>query len=342
MAETKLRTNLEVASAEISGLKQRVSPDVPAAPTAPAVHKDLSLISLVPKWSGAENSVPLEEFLSCIERASKIGRWDETDLLQVAILRLADPAKTFYNTCLELQAPDTTWQTFKNVFKERFKDSHTDQYHFMQLQTAKQQKGESPQTFADRCRMLAQKVMRRDGDAVAQRIHRENAERMCLASFVAGLVGNAGKFVRFSNPSNMSQALATAQAVTEAERHEKSTEIFYTGLENSGESSSRKSRENRNSRRSADARATAKHQESTHHTPRKGLSKATSRCFECEGWGHFAKECPTRLKREGRPPDSPGRKNPSGRSKRPNSPGRKPQRTTERGNSKETERQGNE
>jgi len=65
MAETKLRTNLEAASAQISGLKQRVSPDVSAAATAPAVHKDLSLISLVPKWSGAENSVPLEEFLSC-------------------------------------------------------------------------------------------------------------------------------------------------------------------------------------------------------------------------------------------------------------------------------------
>ena len=87
----------------------------------------------------------------------------------------------------------------------------------------------------------------------------------------------------------MSQALATAQAVTEAERHEKSTEIFYTGLENSGESSSRKGRENGNSRCSADARAIAKHQESTHNTTRKGLSKATSRCFECEGRGHFDK-----------------------------------------------------
>ena len=62
MAEAKLRADLEAASAEITRLKQRVSPDVPAAP---AVHKDLSLISLVPKWSGAENSVPLEEFLSC-------------------------------------------------------------------------------------------------------------------------------------------------------------------------------------------------------------------------------------------------------------------------------------
>ena len=118
--------------------------------------------------------------------------------------RLADPAKTFCNTCLQPQAQGTTWQTFKNVFKERFKYSHTDHYHFMKLQTAKQLKGESPQTFADICRMLAQKVMRRDGDPVAQRIHRENAECMCLASFVAGLEGNPARFVRFSNPQTVS------------------------------------------------------------------------------------------------------------------------------------------
>jgi hypothetical protein len=60
MAEAKLRANLEAASADTSGLKQRVSPDAPAVTAVPAVHKDLSLISLVPKWSGAENSVPLD------------------------------------------------------------------------------------------------------------------------------------------------------------------------------------------------------------------------------------------------------------------------------------------
>jgi len=39
------------------------------------VHKDLSLISLVPKWSGVENATPLEEFLASIEREALIGKW---------------------------------------------------------------------------------------------------------------------------------------------------------------------------------------------------------------------------------------------------------------------------
>ena len=136
-------------------------------------------------WS--KNSVPLDEFLSCIKRASTIGRWKEAERLRVVILRLADPAKALYNLCLELQAPETTWQAFENVFNERFKDSHIDQNHFMQSQTAKQQKDLSPQTFADRCCMLAPKIICRERDEVTQRIHRENAERMCLDSFVAGL-----------------------------------------------------------------------------------------------------------------------------------------------------------
>ena len=177
MGEAKLRADLEEFKAEIVSWKQLVSADVPR------VHKELSLISQVPKWSRAENSVPLDEFLSCIKRAPTIGRWDEEDCLQVAILRSADLGRTFYNTFLEHHEKCKTWQTFKNLFKERFKDCHTDHYHFMKLRTAKKLKRESPQTFADRCRMLAQNVMGRDGEPVAQNIHRENAERMCLASF---------------------------------------------------------------------------------------------------------------------------------------------------------------
>jgi hypothetical protein len=93
----------------------------------PTVHKDLSLISLIPKWSGAETATPLEEFLSSIEGAARIGWWDDMVRLQVAVLWLLDPAKAFYNASLELHAENTTWERFKNVFRERFKHVHTDQ-----------------------------------------------------------------------------------------------------------------------------------------------------------------------------------------------------------------------
>ena len=53
---------------------------------------------------------------------SKIGHWDEADRLQVAILRLADPAKSFlYHSCAELHSEDATWQEFKKALKNDLK-----------------------------------------------------------------------------------------------------------------------------------------------------------------------------------------------------------------------------
>ena len=56
----------------------------------------------------------------------------------------------------------------------------------MSRQTARQGKNERPQVFADQCRALAQKIMCQVSDPAAQKIHRESAERMLLASFMAG------------------------------------------------------------------------------------------------------------------------------------------------------------
>jgi hypothetical protein len=67
----------------------------------------------------------------------------------------------------------------------------------MRLQTAIQAKHEDHQEFADWCRALAQKIMCKDSDSVVQRIHRENAEMMLLASFVVGLSGEVWKQVKF-------------------------------------------------------------------------------------------------------------------------------------------------
>jgi len=119
MAEARLRAELEESKAEIQRLKERLS----GGP--PTVHKDLSLVSLVPKWSGLDSAVPIEEFFASIKGAAQTGKWEKPDQVRIAVLKLTDAARLFYNGCPELHERNVTWHMFKSVLSQRFKDTHT-------------------------------------------------------------------------------------------------------------------------------------------------------------------------------------------------------------------------
>jgi hypothetical protein len=163
---------------------------------APTVHKDLLLISLIPRWSGSDSTNSLQEFISTLEASARIGRWEPKDTVEIAALQLEGSARVFYQGCTELHMRDASWNTFKEIFRKRYEDDHTDQYHYARLQMAREGKNESPQEFPDRCGALAQRITCQTDDPVAQGLHRENAERMLLARYVADLIGVPGSQVR--------------------------------------------------------------------------------------------------------------------------------------------------
>jgi len=167
MADARLQAELAEAKAEVLRLRESISV------ATPAVHKVLSLVSLVSKWSSAESSVSLEEFFGSVESASRIGNWTDRDNFEIAVLKLTDSAKRFYQGCPELHKPDATWQNYKDTFRQRYKDVRTDQYHYMMLHTVMQGKNEDAQQFADRCRALSQKLLCKRNDPVAQQIHQK-------------------------------------------------------------------------------------------------------------------------------------------------------------------------
>jgi hypothetical protein len=185
---------------------------------------------LIPKWFGLDSVIPLEDFFSNIEGSAQMGHWEESYKLRVAILTLTDSARTFYNGCPQLHEENVTWEQFKSAFRKRFRDVHSDQFHFMKLQTARQGRNESTQQFADRCKTLAKKIMVKTDDPVDQRIHRENMDCMTLASFVAGLSGIPGRQVRYSAPHSMEQALSLAISVQEVKNKKNSMRVFSQDL----------------------------------------------------------------------------------------------------------------
>ena len=96
------------------------------------------------------------------------------------------------------------------------------------LRNCKRQDGknESPQQFADRCKNLAQKVMIKSADPQIQHIHKENADRMLLASFVSGLTSTAGYEVRILHTESLRETLNLAVFVEDAERQQRFNESF--------------------------------------------------------------------------------------------------------------------
>ena len=117
--------------------------------------------------------------------------------------------------------PDAKWQTFKKEFRQ-----NSDM--FIRTNFIIQAKNENLQEYADRCRVLSQKVKCKVVDHVSQRVHNENAEYMLLASFVASLSVEPGRQTHFANPLNLSQNLRIALADLETERQEKANSSFYT------------------------------------------------------------------------------------------------------------------
>jgi len=73
MSEARLLAEEMEAKAEVQRLRERMSVGTPT------VHKDLSLITLVPKWSGSNSAVTFEEFFSCIDSAARLDRWQDRD-----------------------------------------------------------------------------------------------------------------------------------------------------------------------------------------------------------------------------------------------------------------------
>jgi len=146
----KLVENLQT---EINYLRSQVSSGRPTVP------KDLSLISLIPMSSGTEKSVSVKEFFELVESSARIGCWSEFDKIQITILKLSDVAKIFCSSNPKLQKADISWENINAKFLHRFRDVKSDQYHFMQLQTARQKKDETTQEFLDRCRSLAMKTV---------------------------------------------------------------------------------------------------------------------------------------------------------------------------------------
>jgi len=185
--------------------------------------KDMWVANLVESWRGESNSISVLEFFSSLNEAAEMGRLSSKDKIRLARLKLKGAARVFYSAQPQLQADDVTFEEFRTAFVNRFKDKHTDHYHYARVQNASQEKDESPETFLDRLRKMCQRTIRNSENPVEQAVINQEADKRLLAAFINGLKGAPGKQVRLNMPETIDKALNMAIVATNAEKEEKAS-----------------------------------------------------------------------------------------------------------------------
>ena len=165
---------------------------------------------------------------------------------------------------------------------------------------ARQRKGETAHEFLDRCRLLAKRTVPCTIVPVLQRAYNEQAEQLLLSVFSKGMLGTVGKLIRYASLATVEEALRIAVTVSQAEIQEARDSAFYLDAEVADltpavqHTAARKSAEGTSQPRKPSRVSERQPKASTS----KGQSDKPVKCYECSGYGHFARDCANRRHRQ--------------------------------------------
>lgn len=226
--------NFDLLREEIRKLKESQKGEVgqEALRMAGLRVKDLNAANFIKVWKGEPHGIPVGEFLSTFRDFADAGLWSEDDKKRILRIKLEGPAKRFLNSRTEFKSPNITFDEIADAIRDRFKNKQPDQYHYSMFQTAVQNKGEDPNDFLDRLRVLGEMTETKSDDPVKQEIIRSELQKRLLAVFTNGLTGVVGEQVRFRLPTTIDEALQIAVTVHTEEKkkyttHEKRS-VFVT------------------------------------------------------------------------------------------------------------------
>jgi hypothetical protein len=219
-------------------------------------------------------------------------------------LKLTDAARAFFDASPALHEKDVTWKEFKAAFVDRFKDTRSDQYHFIALQSAKQRPDETISEFADRINNLGRNIIPQLDDPNAQKHVNILANKMLIAAFTTGLFGSPGEHARIALPTKMEDAVKIAVTVAQAKTTSKqaATDIKQpeTFLVENEKEEKRETARPKTTREDRGARRPRSRDNNSERFQEKWEDSELT-CFDCGGKGHRSRNCATgKARREAR------------------------------------------
>lgn len=183
--------------------------------------RNLGLQSMVPQWSGESGDVSVEKFIQTIEDVAESGNWSEKDRLLVCRTKVLGAAAACLEAHPELREREATWEMYKKVFRERFRDVAKPEHYLLKLHSLRQERDESVRAFATRCRALGEQALSHEGSAEEKKGARTQLEKGVLAAYLRGLTGEIGKLLRYSPPATLDTAVERATIMEREEMEQR-------------------------------------------------------------------------------------------------------------------------
>lgn len=174
------------------------------------------LVPSIPSYNGDQADL-VNPFFEQIDGVSELSGWTDSQKLQVIKLKLSGNALRFAKSDERCKAAITTAE-FRAAIVDRFGDSLPSHYYFEQLANARQMKGETIETFADRVKRISDKATRTTANHEVNRVLKEEADRRSMEAFVRGLYGEVGRQTRIKFPKSFREAVSLAIALNNIEK----------------------------------------------------------------------------------------------------------------------------
>jgi len=318
-----MEPRLQEMQAEIERLKIQIASTPRDSPIhTPAAIKDVTLVAGIKDWTGDSKGRSVHEFFAQIDTYAKVSNWAEDEKALIAKAKLQGIALQFVQGRESLSNDACSYAELKEHLVARFTEKMPAQYHYTKLQDATQEKGESVEEFADRCRRLCQKTVRRVEDEAMQRVINEEAERRLVAAYINGLAGIVGQQVRFRMPFTLEEAVEVAVTVSKAERMrtQDTKRVFSTKRDSSSQGIAcfncgkrgHYARDCRSPRKNGTFAGNSRARDSTGGRGRAPPGQAPRnfsaggipsgkqiRCFHCKHLGHRRDQCPQIMRNSG-------------------------------------------